>query len=139
MDYHINYVLRSIRQRARKAGLECDIDAEFLHELLAKQKNRCAVCGIPLTYLKGTGHTPTNASVDRIDPGKGYVKNNIQLVSYQVNIMKSNLSLNEFLTWCYLITKTNLPRLHLHQAAQDKIDYFDSNERRYDTTNTIDQ
>lgn len=105
VDYHLSYVMRGVRHRARKASIECDIDAEFLNVLLEKQGELCAISKIPLTYTKGQGHIPTNASVDRIDPTRGYTKDNIQLVANQVNTMKSNLSLEQLMMWCNLILK----------------------------------
>lgn len=105
VDYHLSYIMRAARHRARKASIECNIDAEFLKVLLEKQGALCAISKIPLTFTKGQGHIPTNASIDRIDPAKGYVKNNIQLVANQVNTMKSNLSLEQLMMWCNLILK----------------------------------
>jgi hypothetical protein len=103
IDYHLSYIMRGVRQRARKTDVECEIDAEFLKMLLKKQNGLCAISKTPLTFLKGQGHIPTNASVDRIDSGKGYTKDNVQLVAHQINTMKSNLSINQFIDWCELV------------------------------------
>ena len=97
--------MRGVRHRARKGSIECDLDAGFLKILLSEQSGLCAISGIPLTFIKGHGHIPTNASVDRIDATKGYAKGNIQLVAHQVNTMKSNLSLDQLIVWCKLILK----------------------------------
>ncbi len=104
-DYHLSYLMRGVRHRARKGSIECDLDAGFLKILLSEQSGLCAISGIPLTFIKGHGHIPTNASVDRIDVTKGYAKGNIQLVAHQVNTMKSNLSLDQLIVWCKLILK----------------------------------
>jgi hypothetical protein len=71
--------------------------------VLRNQRGLCALSGITLTFTKGKGHIPTNASIDRIDPAKGYIRGNVQLVACQVNTMKSNLSLPELVRWCQLI------------------------------------
>lgn len=107
IDYHLSYVMRGVRHRARKNAIECNIDAEFLKTLFKKQEGLCAISGILLTFIKGQGHIQTNASIDRIDPAKGYVKDNIQLVANQVNTMKSNLSLEQLIAWCAVILKEN--------------------------------
>jgi hypothetical protein len=104
-DYHMSYIARGVRQRARKSGVEGDIDAEFLKVLLKEQGRLCAISGIPLTFIKGQGHIPTNASVDRIDSTKGYTKDNVQLVAHQVNVMKLNLSIAQLIDWCRLVLK----------------------------------
>lgn len=136
-DYHLSYIMRGTRQRARKAGLECEIDTEFLKILLKKQTGLCAITKVPLTFTKGLGHAPTNASIDRIDPTKGYIKDNIQLVAYRVNIMKSNLSIDELVAWCALIVKEGPWCLGQSKHTQDKVDHFDSNKRCNNTTNPI--
>lgn len=107
VDYHLPYIMRGVRHRARKNKIECNIDAEFLNELLEKQGGRCAISDVTLTFEKGQGHIATNASVDRINSTKGYTSDNVQLVANQVNTMKSNLNLCELMTWCNLILDNN--------------------------------
>lgn len=101
--YHLAYIIRGTRQRARKSGIEFDIDTEFLSSLLETQGGLCAISKITLTFTKGKGHVSTNTSIDRINPTKGYTKDNVQLVASQVNTMKSNLSINQLAEWCRLI------------------------------------
>lgn len=103
IEYHLSYIARGVRQRARKNGLDCDINAEFLTTLLEEQGGLCAITQTPLTFTKGQGHIATNASVDRIDPMRGYTKDNVQLVAHQVNTMKSNLSIRQLVEWCKLV------------------------------------
>ena len=54
----------------------------------------CPVLGIPLFYTKGkrTDNTP---SVDRIDPTRGYTKDNVVVVSWKANNMKGSMSFDE--------------------------------------------
>jgi hypothetical protein len=103
VEYHLAYITRSARLRARKAGLPFDIDAQFLRILLRDQRGLCAISRVRLTFAKGEGHVQTNASIDRIDPHRGYTRDNVQLIAYHVNAMKSNLSLHELAAWCRLI------------------------------------
>jgi hypothetical protein len=105
VDYHLAYITRNTRQRAKKGGIEYDIDAEFIRTLLEAQEGCCAISRVQLTFAKGEGHIPTNASIDRIDSRKGYTKGNVQLVTCQVNTMKSNLSTTQLAEWCQLILK----------------------------------
>lgn len=105
IDYHLAYITRNTRQRAKKEDIEYGIDIEFIHAVLEAQEGRCAISRVQLTCAKGEGHISTNASIDRIDPRKGYTKDNVQLVAYQVNTMKSNLSINQLVEWCQLILK----------------------------------
>lgn len=77
-----------------------NIDVTYICDLLEKQKHRCAISGLPLTFKRGAGHVKTNASIDRIDNEKGYDKGNVQLVCRWVNQTRGNMSIKEFIEWC---------------------------------------
>lgn len=85
---------------AKKRDLPFAITIEDVWELFIKQNKKCALTGEYLyfdTYAKrGSG----NASLDRIDSSKGYVLGNIQWVTKKVNIIKRELSQEEFLCLC---------------------------------------
>lgn len=42
----------------------------------------------------------TNASIDRVDPTKGYTEDNIQLVCVALNKFRINTPVNDFIDWC---------------------------------------
>ena len=46
------------------------------------------------------GKISTNASIDRIDNSKGYVEGNVQWVTYQANVSKHVMSMNELYEFC---------------------------------------
>lgn len=54
----------------------------------------CPVLGIPLKFNRNKVQDDS-LSFDRIDSSKGYSKDNIIIVSYKVNRLKSNASLEE--------------------------------------------
>lgn len=95
--------LLSARLRSKTKGLDIDITSEFLLELILIQNNKCAISGIEMTYGLGVGRIPTNMSIDRIDPEKGYTKENVQLVCMAINQMKSDLSMHELYDFCEAI------------------------------------
>lgn len=65
------------------------------------QRGKCAITGIPFSSTKGA---PDRVSLDRIDSQTGgYSAKNIQLVLRRVNIMKNELSTQDFLYWCLQI------------------------------------
>lgn len=57
----------------------------------------CPLLGIPL-YVGKKKHCPNSPSLDKIIPAKGYVKGNIQVVSYRANVIKQDASLEELQT-----------------------------------------
>ena len=87
--------------------LDFDITKEFIKELYLKQDGKCAISKIPMTYIAGSGKHITNVSIDRIDSNKGYTKDNVQLVCSQVNMMKSDLTFDELLSFCKSIVENN--------------------------------
>jgi hypothetical protein len=50
-------------------------------------------------YRDGGGAKSFNCSIDRISPQLGYIKKNIQIVAYSVNIMKGTMDEYEFTWW----------------------------------------
>lgn len=95
------------RDRAKKKRIDFNITEEYILELLYKQDNRCAITGDELTFILGNGRTPTNLSIDRIDPNLGYTKGNVQLVCMAVNQFKNDLSSKEFLNLCRKVVEHN--------------------------------
>jgi hypothetical protein len=72
------------------------LTAEELLELIPKDL-KCPVFGTKFSF--GKGHNwkfkQNSMSVDRIDNNKGYHKDNIVIVSFKANVMKSSATLKE--------------------------------------------
>lgn len=98
-------------RRERIRGGICDFDKTYLLELYNKQKGKCAITGIDMTYEAGSGKKYNTISLDRIDSSKGYVKDNIQFVCYMVNVMKLNQSMEDFLFLCKQVVEYNFPEI----------------------------
>lgn len=87
------YLATCARRRARNKGIEFNITHEDIHI-----PTHCPILGIELKSHVGEGkHGGQNDSptLDRIDPNKGYVKGNIQVLSHLANMMKSNATAEE--------------------------------------------
>ncbi len=98
--YHIkshsqNPSYRDVKDEVRR---QFDLDGPYLMELWEKQKGKCAITNLDMSYKFGDLRA---VSIDRIDSSKGHVKGNIQLVCQCVNLMKndhSNDDLFDFFT-----------------------------------------
>lgn len=91
-------ILRDIKNnKRRKIYGESDIDLEYILEMWENQKGLCAVSGIKMAFgfsdvekdkYNRYVRKPFNASIDRIDNNKGYVKGNVCLVCSIINYFK---------------------------------------------------
>lgn len=95
LDGYLHRLMRPIHRPA--------LDATYIKEIFDRQKGLCALSGVPMTYLLGNGNIHTNISIDQIIPSAGYSRDNVHLVCRIVNVMKHNLSVDEFKGWCALI------------------------------------
>ena len=96
----LNSRLLGAKDRARKQNIKFDLTLDFLLELWKKQNGKCALSGLPMTYISLKGRIPTNVSLDKIDRNLGYIKDNVQLVCMACNQMKSDLSEDLLYLFC---------------------------------------
>ena len=83
-------MLQSAKVRAKKAGLEFDIQLEDI-----VIPTHCPVLGIELRVNRGQNAAINSPSLDRKDNSKGYVKGNVFIISQWANRMKCNMSLED--------------------------------------------
>lgn len=91
-----------IRGGATQRGLELEVDIYFLWDLFLKQNRKCAYTGLDIVLDKDK--SKITASLDRTDSSKGYLKDNVKWVHKTINKMKQNLSEEEFLIFCDLVS-----------------------------------
>lgn len=80
-----NFIKALLSHKHRREQLSLS----YLMGLFSKQGGKCSLTGRDMTNITGKGKVYTNISIDRIDSDKGYVEGNVQLVCYDVNIMKN--------------------------------------------------
>ena len=96
----------SLRHSRRKQGVVFEIDVDDLLLAYEQQDGLCALSGVLMTtHRDGTGRRDTNASIDRVSSELPYVPNNVQLVCWAVNKMKSTLPQAEFWFWCENVSR----------------------------------
>ena len=83
------HLLKSARERAKEKNIPFDITAD---DVIIPET--CPVLGIPLKAGEKIvcHNSPT---IDRIKPELGYVKGNIQVISYRANTLKNNATIEE--------------------------------------------
>jgi len=86
--------LHDAKQRATKYGKPIDVDFEYLYELL---DFKCAISQLPINMVKGDLDV---ASLDCIIPKLGYIRGNVQWVSWRVNRAKGEQSQEDFISMC---------------------------------------
>ena len=80
-------------KNGKKYKLRAELSVEYYKTLIV---DTCPLLGIKLTYENFKGNMPDNyATLDKIDPNKGYVEGNVQIVSFRANTLKSNATLEE--------------------------------------------
>lgn len=93
-------LLQSTRQSAKLKELEHNITEADL--VLTEF---CPYLGIKIDYTAGNGKTMRKPSVDRIDPSKGYIKGNVEVVSSLANTMKNKANKEQLQNFALEILK----------------------------------
>jgi hypothetical protein len=92
-------LLKRIQNRKNKK--EISITLEDVAEIWEKQKGVCIYTKMKLTLPEWYGKkTIYTASMDRIDPNKGYTKDNCQIVSIMANFAKNDFSDEDMKEFC---------------------------------------
>lgn len=90
-DWRIKQLIQQAKRRASKKNLPFDLTLENVKKKFPAG-NRCPVFGFELTW-GNSGFRETSPSIDRIDSSKGYTCDNIQVISWKANRLKSNFTL----------------------------------------------
>jgi hypothetical protein len=85
-------MISHLRSSAKKRGIEFDLDVTDLNRLGFPIS--CPILGMPLKFNNGKPKD-NSYSVDRIDSNIGYTPDNIVIISYKANRLKSDATLIE--------------------------------------------
>jgi len=101
---HPEYQLwKQAKDSSKQRGLDFTITQE---DIIIP--THCPYLGIALTNIRDGGRQDTNISLDRIDNTKGYVKDNIQVISSKANYMKRDATIPELLAFAKGVLNTHL-------------------------------
>lgn len=88
------YLLSCIKYRSKKENIPFNLEVS---DIVIPEY--CPYLNIKLISKKGIKHADNLMSVDRIIPELGYIKGNIEIISYKANRMKNNATIQELLTF----------------------------------------
>jgi hypothetical protein len=92
--------------RCRQKDIQFDLEKNSLYEVYLKQNGKCYYTNIDIIHNEG--YCKYNSiSIDRKDPNKGYIKENIVLCCFCINSFKGDMNEKEFKT----LLNTILPTL----------------------------
>lgn len=96
------------RDSAKSRNKDFDLTIEQVYELYKQQNFKCALTGVHITLnnRRGSYGNPDQGSLDRIDSSiKRYSKDNVQLVTKQVNLAKLDYTQQEFIDMCKAVAE----------------------------------
>jgi len=88
--------------RAKKKNIEHNITTKDINLLLMQSGDRCPLTQQKFVYEK---NHMMNISLDRIDSSKGYIRDNVWVISTWANKAKLDLELNDFKEMCKLVSE----------------------------------
>lgn len=89
IEKYVKRILSGCRTRVNQKSLKYDLDIDFIIDLYNKQNGKCSISGLNMTHYNRCGYKyPFNMSIDRINPGGNYTKDNVRLVCNIVNEMR---------------------------------------------------
>lgn len=94
----------TMKVRSKKNNLKYDIDFFTINYLvnLQKTQTKCDCCNVKLDFaFNGDGiRVDSNPSLDRINPQKGYTKDNVAMICWRCNRLKFDGFSNELQIIC---------------------------------------
>lgn len=99
LNTHLNAYLtdrfRRLKVRCRVNAIPFNLTKKFFIELFNKQKGLCFYTSVKMRCRVGHGYDGRAASIDRVNPSKGYTKNNVVFCTARINKAKSDFSVAE--------------------------------------------
>ena len=86
--------LANAKQRAKRAGLPCSIT---MLDVMGAVAHTCPLLGLPLVYTADKVHA-NSPTLDRKVCERGYIKDNIAVISHRANRIKSDSTIEELQT-----------------------------------------
>ncbi len=83
------------KSQCKRSGIEFDLTIDFLEDLWNNQNGKCYWFHIPIK-IEQEKCNPLTATIERLDPSRGYTKDNVVWASYFANAGRRDCSTDEF-------------------------------------------
>ena len=114
-NYYIKKViLNKAKRRSKQKNIEFNLT---LADLIKIKNNTCPILGCEILYKSGVDYK-RSASLDRIDPNKGYVPDNVKIVSFEGNALKNKNNIDSIIALVEYYKKTTPPEQRTEEARQ---------------------
>lgn len=101
------YAVGSAKDRATRAEIAFNLDKDFIKNITP---DMCPVFKTPFIFIGGKTLRPESPTIDRLYPERGYVKDNVIVISAKANAIKSNATADEIqrvADWLRSLLRTN--------------------------------
>ena len=88
------YATGGAKLRAALKGIEFNLTSNYVEAITP---DKCPVFGEPFLFVGNKVMQPFSASLDRLDPNKGYVEGNVVVISVKANSIKNAYGSKEIL------------------------------------------
>ena len=112
LEKFARHIVKLAHDRSEYTGGGALVTQEWVVHRFNSIGGNCELCGGGMTYTKEKKDESSkfvigqkNVSMDQIVDKAGYTETNVQLVHRQCNVMKMDLSMEEFLEVCRMVTK----------------------------------
>jgi hypothetical protein len=109
--------LSRVKARAQKKGVPFELDEAWVRQEVERNDGRCALTGMNFTTGDGPGRAPFTPSFDRIDPRKGYTKDNTRIVIWAINVMLGDWGEDVFENVVIALRKHRMAKRHNGQNS----------------------
>jgi len=107
----------SIKLALKRAG--GDITADFMFQMWLNQDGCCALSGIKMIWGGGTG--AQNMSIDRIDPLRGYYKDNVRLICHAINSFRGRMNDEDLLKMALTLVSNMRAKAVIHKTQTEAV------------------
>lgn len=110
--YAVAEALKRARNRAKASAIPFDLSPAYISDMMRAQMCACAVSGIQFDLgrsgvRQGKTRLPFRPSIDKLDPALGYVRGNVRVVCFAVNMALSDWGDDVFLEVCRATVKNH--------------------------------